>query len=111
VIVDELMGLLDGVDPEVEVRIASQPAYPMQHFVDAAVKVESACRIEVDEEADPDDPDSETTYTCEVHEEEFTDPEAHQAEYPPATIVYLVEGDQPYLEPYLPGFVREELGW
>lgn len=76
----QLIEQLQDMPEDAEVRIAGQPSYPMQYFVDAAV---------------------------EVH----FDSDADEGEEEAATIVYIVEGGQPYDSPYLPGAASDEIGW
>jgi hypothetical protein len=40
--VAELLSILEDLDPETEVRLAIQPSWPMQHYVQGAYEVELA---------------------------------------------------------------------
>lgn len=73
--VQELIELLEGCDPDAEVRFARQPAWPFESKVDLVVEVD------VDQEA---------------------------GVVPDRAVVYLTEGRQ---IGYLPGYVKEVLGW
>jgi len=88
--VREMIEMLEGFDPDAEIRLASQPSWPMQHYIAEVAEVElPLCRIcDEDEEDDDCDCDGETQ-----------------------TMIYIGEGDQPYSDPYLPGAARRELGW
>lgn len=72
--VRELIEELEGMNPEAEVRFASQPSWPFEYSVAAVVGVSE------------DDEDDRTE----------------------AETVYLVEGNQ---IGYLPGEVKDEIGW
>ncbi len=72
--VRELIEELEGMNPEAEVRFASQPSWPFEYSVAAVVGFSE------------DDEDDRTE----------------------AETVYLVEGNQ---IGYLPGEVKDEIGW
>lgn len=84
-IVEELMALLEEMDPEAEVRLASQPAWPFEWTISTVVEVEDS-KIEGDQETG----------------EEFW------RETGAGRIVYIAEGQQ---LGYLPGYVSDQLGW
>jgi len=86
VTVGELRGLLADYDEDMEVRIASQPAWPFEHEVDQAVVAGVAEMYECDERTG-----NENVPVGEVTE-----------------IVYLVAGRQ---IGYLPPRAREAAGW
>jgi SpoU rRNA methylase family enzyme len=79
-VVQELIELLESMNPESEVRFASQPSWPFEYSVSDVVEV-----VEEGEEEEFDD------------REEDLQP-----------VVYLVEGRQ---IGYLPGNVKDEIGW
>lgn len=72
--VRELIEELEGMNPEAEVRFASQPSWPFEYSVSGVVGINT------------DDEDDRTD----------------------AETVYLVEGTQ---IGYLPGEVKDEIGW
>lgn len=72
--VRELIEELKGMNPEAEVRFASQPSWPFEYSVSGVVGIST------------DDEDDRTD----------------------AETVYLVEGSQ---IGYLPGEVKDEIGW
>lgn len=72
--VRELIEELEGMNPEAEVRFASQPSWPFEYSVSGVVGIST------------DDEDDRTD----------------------AETVYLVEGTQ---IGYLPGEVKDEIGW
>lgn len=68
--VADLMYELSQMEPEAEIRFASQPSWPFEYSIDSMVVVE----------------DDDAVYPT----------------------VYLVEGSQ---LGYLPGYVKDEIGW
>jgi hypothetical protein len=72
--VRELIEELEGMNPEAEVRFASQPSWPFEYNIQGVV------------ECNPED----------------------ESDNEPAEVVYLVEGNQ---IGYLPGEVKDEIGW
>ncbi|MDP3453210.1 MAG: hypothetical protein Q8R90_09670 [Bacteroidales bacterium] len=72
--VQQLIEELEGMNPEAEVRFASQPSWPFEYSIDSVA---------------------------------VSNPEA-EFDFEPAEVVYLVEGNQ---IGYLPGHVKEEIGW
>jgi hypothetical protein len=81
--VRDLKRFLEDVDEDLEVRFASQPNWPFEYEIDDIVIVD----LNVPEDFETDE-ERETVESAEV--------------------VYLVEGIQ--LD-YLPGVVREAVGW
>lgn len=80
-----------------EVFLASQPSWPMQNHI-AGVR-----RIEFVEDHPFEGRYGDPCETCGAPAEG----DDHQM----VTRIYVVEGDQVYDEPYLPGEAKEELGW
>ena len=102
--VQDLIEALQGMDPDAEVRIASQPSWPFEHRCNDVVEV------------DLGQPDPEDAATA---QDILDDPESAEEDRETARkmlerdetkpkIVYLAEGPQ---VGYLPGIVRSEIGW
>lgn len=87
--VGDLIGALQELDEDMEVRFASQPGWPFEYSIHS-VEVIDLNREETEEEFDPDIP-----------VEDFEEPE-------PNEVVYLVEGTQ---LGYLPSVVANYIGW
>ena len=83
--VRELMELLEGMDPDAEVRFASQPSWPFEYAINEVVEIGPPDEDEADEDEELPD---------------FGDE--------PTSVVYLVEGTQ---LGYLPRHVKSEIGW
>ena len=81
-IVQDLIDELESMDPEAEVRFASQPNWPMEYSIDCVLESSECCL---------DDDDDE--------EKEIDDS---------TNAVYLAEKEQ---IGYLPSNVSRELGW
>lgn len=90
--VGELKELLEGMDDELEVRIAHQPSWPLQYTVSEVVE----CSV-FDHDDLEDDEENDTVIV----------PEANATE----RIAYIVEGSQVHDDPYLPYSVRAAIGW
>lgn len=82
--IGELKEMLEGVDDNVEVRIATQPNYPLEFGVSSADLYEAEC--------DEDD--------------DSTEVEINEAKADP--IFYIAEGNS---EGYLASSVARSLGW
>lgn len=88
-LIEELQILRDDLDDgDVEVRLAMQPEYPMQHTLEAVEVIDLAWLDTGSGRDVTDDPDHE-----------------------PERVVYLVEGGQVDGAPYLPEAASETLGW
>lgn len=85
--VGDLMSILEGLDEDMEVRFASQPAGPFEYSINGA---------EVVDLNQPEEDDSEDIRGEEVSESD------------PLEVLYLVEGN---LIGYLPGVVGRAIGW
>lgn len=85
----ELIRLLKTYDPDSEVRIASQPRWPMEYRVHDVVET-SLDKEDVDDDLDDDD----------RNDDEDDEPEIG--------VVYIVEGDQ---LGYLGETARRDVGW
>lgn len=102
--VQDLIEELQNMDPEAEVRIATQPSWPFEHSCANVVEVDLGVPGPEDVEAahgvlnDPDCDDDEKEFARRVLQHDDSKPK----------IVYLAEGRQ---VGYLPGVVRSELGW
>jgi hypothetical protein len=83
--VGELRELLEGIDDNVEVRLATQPNYPLEFHLS-----ESSCLC-----------------TPDVDDEDLTEVEAKEARED-GQVFYLAEGQS---LGYLSGFAAEQLGW
>lgn len=83
--VRELIEMLEGMDPDAEVRFASQPSWPFEYAINEVVEVGPPEEEEADEDEELPDLGDE-----------------------PVSVVYLVEGRQ---LGYLPGYVCNEIGW
>jgi len=86
--VGDLKAFLEEFDDEVEVRFASQPAWPFEYSISDAVAVDFN--------------------TPEPDEDGKIDLDKYYNEDDTNNIIYLVEGQQ--LD-YLPSVVREAIGW
>jgi len=84
--VRDLKNMIEDLDDDTEVRFASQPGWPFEY---------SISDVQLVTLSEPDD--------CENLEE---DENAEEPEF--EEVVYLVEGNQ---IGYLPGVVREAIGW
>ncbi len=92
--VQDLINFLEDMDPNAEVRFASQPSWPFEYSI-----------ADVQEVKEP----VEETDTTDLTDEEILEvnaaAEATEAKPP---VVYLVEGTQ---LGYLPGHVADAIGW
>lgn len=95
--VGELLELLEGVDQDAEVRLATQPSWPLQYKVRGVVTPDDV--REASEEMC-----QECGYFNGCHKDECPVADEEPEEIP--NIVYIVEGNQPSDSPYLPGDVR-----
>ena len=106
-LIESLQDLLDsGISPDAEVRIAQQPHWPLQTTVQKVICVDI-------NQTDPDD--------VRTAQDILDDPDSDPIDIKTANeileggaennVVYIVEGNQVYENPYLPGVVCEELGW
>ena len=84
--VSELIRIPKTCDPDFEVRIASQPRWPMEYHIHDVVET-TADEDDIDDEVDDDDRDDDE---------------------PENKVVYIVEGDQ---IGYLGERARNDLGW
>ena len=87
--VSELIRILEAYDPDSEVRIASQPRWPMEYHIHDAVET-TADEDNIDDEIDDDGRDD------------------GEDDEPEIKVVYIVEGDQ---IGYLGEKARNDLGW
>ncbi len=95
--VGELLEILEGVDPEVEIHFASQPHYPLDFNVGTAVVVDMLA-----EESDYEDfVDGSHEPSQDEQESEYTYPASRYT-------LYLTEG---HTQEYLSGFVAQAIGW
>jgi len=119
-IVQELINELEGMNPEAEVRLATQPSYPFEYSVNEVVEVEPGQGIEIArgdwggeegwylliesgfEETDHSGP-FETEEGAEAALVKMIEDSGSDG-----PVVYLVEGSQ---LGYLPGDARRTLGW
>jgi hypothetical protein len=90
--VGELREILDGLDDEMEVRIAHQPNYPLE-FEAAGAEVVDLNEVE--------DPDGLPERDMDGRRFELPDPQE---------ILYIVEGSSAGTG-YLPGIVSKKIGW
>ncbi len=105
--VGQLRELLEDLDDEVEVMIASQPSWPLAHHVSGAVLV--GCDEErIDElERALDAYDLDGDEGAEVRRElEQLRRDGNQKQ-----VLWIAEGSHPYDDPYLPGIVAKKLDW
>jgi hypothetical protein len=86
--VSELIRILQDYDPDSEVRIASQPRWPMEYRIQDAVET-TEDEGDINEDVDDDD-----------REDDEDEPEIR--------VVYIVEGDQ---LGYLGETARRDVGW
>jgi hypothetical protein len=82
--VGELRELLEGLDDDVEIRLAQQPSWPFEY---------SIARIEVVDLGDADEDEADGRADADDSDEQ---------------IVYIAEGSQ---LGYLPGAARDALDW
>ncbi len=101
----ELISYLEEMDPQAEVRIASQPQWAFENSIDDAVEISAPEVIRHGVFEEMSEEDQETTMRraddglvilLEENEEE------------PETVVYLSEGRQ---IGYLPSHAKSQLGW
>ena len=85
--VQELIDQLQDMDPDAEVRLATQPSYPLQAKVSTVAEV-----------------------VLEPEDEDF-DEAATDLGSPVRMAVYLSEGGEPEDGPYLNSEAAAELGW
>ena len=90
--VGELLEILEGVDPEVEIHFASQPHYPLDFNVGTAVMVDMSAEESDDYE---DFVDNSHEPSLDEQESEYTYPASRYT-------LYLTEG---HTQEYLSGFV------
>lgn len=126
--VAQFLEQLEGLDPDLEVRIAHQPSWPLQYHVgsvDQYTVYPDGGPSEEDYEYEPllatawregaadtefrSEPRMRTSRdTDESYEAYLAGFEAGQGA---ERYVYIAEGGQVYDAPYLPGEVSAELGW
>ena len=100
----ELIELLEGVDPDTEVRLAEQPSWPFEYSVSGVVEVKmGADRAE----------NANLECAQEILDADHTTPEERAEAYrvldsASTTILYIVEGTQ---LAYLPGLASRAIGW
>lgn len=99
-IVYELKRLLEDFDDDAEVRLASQPGWPMEYHVNDAIWVGKNANGTLRARSPWI---TEMPYNGEESEEEIEESE----DFDPG-VIYLVEGEQ---IGYLPEVVKDELGW
>jgi len=104
--VRELIAHLECMDPQAEVRIASQPHYPFENAIDEVVEV-SPPRVLTKAEFDEMSEDQQEQAMIDADEDRLVLVDEDH-EMAPETIVYIGEGSQ---IGYLPGNVRRDLGW
>lgn len=105
--VGQLRELLEDLDDEAEVMIASQPSWPMAHYLQQGVVV--GCdeeRIEEIEHALDADGLDDDEATAARQELEQLRRYGNQKQ-----VLWLAEGSQPHDDPYLPGIVSRKLEW
>lgn len=105
--VGQLRELIEDLDDEVEVMMASQPSWPMAHYLQQGVVV--GCdeeRIEEIERAlDADDLSLDEAAAARQELEQLRR-DGNQTK-----VLWLAEGSQPHDDPYLPGIVSRKLEW
>ena len=115
-IVSELLELLEGVSPDAEVRLATQPSWPFEYSVSTVVEAEISEVSDTLEELQRELDELEELKTSgSWTDEDEADMEALldrisdlEDEEEKQEIVYLAEGSQ---LGYLPGSIKEQLGW
>ncbi len=94
-----------GIDPEnMEVRIASQPSYPMQNYLRAVVAVDLKAPSD-DEEDDVSDECDCGALPGEPHRHDCAPKQQEEQEW----VVFLGEGGSPDDSPYLPSAAARAL--
>ena len=99
-IVYELKRLLEDFDDDAEVRLASQPSWPLEYHINDAIWAGKNANGTLKTRSSWV---TEMPYDGEESEEETEEDE----DFDPG-VVYLVEGEQ---IGYLPEVVKDELGW
>ena len=102
--VGELKALLEGLEEDAEVRIASQPNWPFQHDVDSVIVIEKPKELLSDNEVEAMSDAEREQYEDACERGEYVDPH----EMPESDIVYIGEGRQ---IGYLPMRVKGRLRW
>ena len=102
--VGELKALLEEMDDDAEVRIASQPSWPFENEVASVIVMQKPKELLSDEEVDAMSQSEREHYMDACDNGEFVDPH----EMPEGDIVYIGEGRQ---IGYLPTRVKGRLGW
>ncbi len=98
--VGELKELLEGLDDEVEVRIAHQPSWPFEYSIGRVVEVDLS--EDPEDEEDSDDDADGTCTACGRNDCICDENDESEA------VVYIAEGAQ---LGYLPQAAATELGW
>jgi hypothetical protein len=96
----DLKQILEGMDDDVEVRWAAQPAWPFEYDIHDAVEIE----LDEDEDDEDEDEDSEGC-DCGCP---GCDCDSDKKKKVKKKVLYLTEGDQ---LGYLPTQVSKEIGW
>lgn len=101
--VQDLLDLLDGVDPDTEVRLAHQPSWPFEYSI-GTVELVGANDAEIEEAENALARARDLT----PEERETARAELDRLSADNQQIVYIAEGSQ---LGYLPGSATEALGW
>ena len=98
-LIEELQMIADNWGEDVEVRLAMQPSWPFEYSIASVIEIKETDDYDDDDYSPFDKRDDET-------DEEYFE-RIEELENAP-TVVYLSEGRQ---IGYLPGNVKNELGW
>ena len=96
----ELKRLLEDFDDDAEVRLASQPSWPLEYHVSDVIWIDKSANGTLRARSSWV---TKLPYNGEESEEEVEENE----DFDPG-VIYLVEGEQ---IGYLPEVVKDELGW
>lgn len=103
--VGKLKELLDGIEDDVEVRLATQPNWPFMHGITDVIVTEVPEIVTRDQFEAMDEVEQEFTVGRADNDEVLL---LDVGEKPPVPVCYIAESSQ---LGYLPGDARNALGW
>lgn len=106
--IGDLIRELEGLDPNTEVRLATQEHWPFEHALDGTYLRPAAKQLKPQEEVDAMTDAQRERYDEECEAGVYADLDDPTCEELREPIVYLIEGRQLR---YLPGIVKDGVGW
>jgi hypothetical protein len=106
--VGDLLRELDGLDENIEVRLAMQPSWPFEYSIHGTYLRLKAKSLKRDEELEAMSDDERERYEQQCENGVYADPEDPSQRDLFEPILYLTEGSQ---LGYLPGIVKDHIDW